>query len=105
MPYPVKGLLEVYEDMAEIIPCAEAEFQTLKSHNILCAEAELRNLKSWYIPSTEAELRHRVRPKNIPSAEAELKVTAYSLCGSRTVERQVREHAMCGSGTSSHRLF
>ena len=43
-----------------IIPCAEAELQTLKSHNILCAEAELRNLKSQYIPSAEAELWLRV---------------------------------------------
>ena len=25
-----------------IISCAEAEFQTLKSHNFLCAEAELK---------------------------------------------------------------
>ena len=47
-------------ELPSIIPCAEAEFQTLKSHNILCAEAELRNLKSQYIPSAEAELRHRV---------------------------------------------
>ena len=47
-------------ELLSIIPCAEAEFQTLNSHNILCAEAELRNLKSRYIPSAEAELRHRV---------------------------------------------
>ena len=32
-------------ELPSIIPCAEAEFQTLKSHNILCAEAELLNLK------------------------------------------------------------
>ena len=47
-------------ELPSIIPCAEAELQTLKSHNILCAEAELRNLKSQYIPSAETELRHRV---------------------------------------------
>ena len=47
-------------ELPSIIPCAEAEWQTLKSQNILCAEAELRNLKSQYIPSREAELRHRV---------------------------------------------
>ena len=47
-------------ELPSIIPCAEAELQTLKSHNILCAEAELRNLKSQYIPSVEAELRQRV---------------------------------------------
>ena len=34
--------------LPSIIPCAEAECQTLISHNILCAEAELRNLKSQY---------------------------------------------------------
>ena len=27
--------------LPSIIPCAEAELQTLKSHNILCVEAEL----------------------------------------------------------------
>ena len=27
-------------EFPSIIPCAEAEFQTLKSHNILCAEAD-----------------------------------------------------------------
>ena len=47
-------------ELPSIIPCAEAEFQTLKSHNFLCAEAELWKLKSQYIPSAEAELRHRV---------------------------------------------
>ena len=31
-------------ELPSIIPCAEAEFQTLKSHNILCAEAVPRNL-------------------------------------------------------------
>ena len=46
-------------EFPSIIPCAEVDFQTLKSHNILCAEAELRNLKSQYIPNAEAELRHR----------------------------------------------
>ena len=46
-------------ELPSIIPCAEAGFQTLKSHNILCAEAELRNLKSQSIPSAEAELQHR----------------------------------------------
>ena len=46
-----------------------------------------------------------LKTKNIPCAEAELKVTAYSLCGSGTVELQVTEHAMWGSGTSSHRIF
>ena len=46
-------------ELPSIIPCAEVEFQVLKSYNILCAEAELRNLKSQYIPSAEAELRHR----------------------------------------------
>ena len=34
--------------LPNIIPCAEAECQTLNSHNILCAKAELRNLKSQY---------------------------------------------------------
>ena len=29
-------------ELPSIIPCAEAELQTLKSHNILCAEAELK---------------------------------------------------------------
>ena len=47
-------------ELPSITPCAEAELQPLKSHNILCAEAELWNLKSQYIPSAEAELRHRV---------------------------------------------
>ena len=46
-------------ELPSIIPYAETEFHTLKSHNILCAEAELRNLKSQSIPSTEAELQHR----------------------------------------------
>ena len=50
----------VEAELPSIIPCEEAELQTLKSHNRLCAEAELRNLKSQYIPSAEAELRHRV---------------------------------------------
>ena len=45
-------------ELQSIIPCAEAELQTLKSHNILCAE--LRNLESQYIPNAEGELRHRV---------------------------------------------
>ena len=31
-------------ELPNIIPCAEAELQSLKSHNILCAEVELRNL-------------------------------------------------------------
>ena len=31
--------------LPSIICCAEAECQTLNSHNILCAEADLRNLK------------------------------------------------------------
>ena len=46
-------------ELPSIIPCAEAELQTLK---IICAEAELRNLKSQYIPlsSAEVELWHRV---------------------------------------------
>ena len=35
-------------ELPSIIPCAEAECQTVKLHNILCAEAELRNLKSQY---------------------------------------------------------
>ena len=47
-------------EFPNIIPCAEADLKTLKSHNILCAETELRHLKSQYIPSAEAELRHRV---------------------------------------------
>ena len=47
-------------ELPSIIPCAEAELQTLKSHNIQCAEEELRNLKSQYIPSAEADLRHSV---------------------------------------------
>ena len=34
--------------LPNFIPCAEAECQILKSHNILSAEAELRNLKSQY---------------------------------------------------------
>ena len=66
-----------------IIPCAEAELQNLKSHNILCAEAVVRNLKYQYIPSTKAELWHRrqrifrVRKQNlksqhIPYVETEL---------------------------------
>ena len=46
-------------ELPSIIPCAEAEFKTLKSHNILCAEAGLWSLKYQYIPSAEAELRHR----------------------------------------------
>ena len=29
--------------LPSFIPCAEAEYQILKSHNILCAEAELQN--------------------------------------------------------------
>ena len=32
-------------ELPSIIHCAEAELQTLKSHNILYAEAKLRNLK------------------------------------------------------------
>ena len=61
-------------ELPSIIPCAEAEFQTLKSHNILCAEAELRNLKSQYIPSAEAELcTAKLKTKNIPCAETELR--------------------------------
>ena len=48
------------KELPSIIPCAETELQTLKSHNIQCAEEELRNLKFQYIPSAEAELRHRV---------------------------------------------
>ena len=47
-------------ELPSIIPCSEAELQTLKSHNILCAEAELRNFKSQYITSAEAEQRHCV---------------------------------------------
>ena len=46
-------------ELPSIIPCAEADFQTLKSHTILCAEAEQRNLKSLSIPSAKVELRHR----------------------------------------------
>ena len=45
--------------LRSIISLAEAELQTLKSHNILCAEAELRNLKWQSIPTAEADLRHR----------------------------------------------
>ena len=48
------------------------------------------------------------KTKNIPCAESELwnlKVTAYSLCGSGTVELQVIEYSVCGSGTSSHIIF
>ena len=73
--------------LPSITSCAEAEFQTLKSHNILCARAELRNLKSQYITSAEAVLRHRVtiirqrifrvrkqnlKSQHIPYVEAEL---------------------------------
>ena len=47
-------------ELPSIIPCAEAELQTLKSYNSLCTEAELRNINSQYIPSAEVELRHRV---------------------------------------------
>ena len=35
-------------ELPSIIRCTEAEYQSLKSHNILCAEAELRNIKSQY---------------------------------------------------------
>ena len=38
-------------ELPRIIPYAEAELQTLKSHNILCAEEKLRNLKSQSIPT------------------------------------------------------
>ena len=55
--YVLRG--SVTTELQSIITCAEAEFQILKSHNILCAEAELQNLKSLSIPSAEAELRHR----------------------------------------------
>ena len=50
----------VTTEFPSIISCpeAEAEFQTLKWHNILSAEVELRNLKSQSIPSEEVELRH-----------------------------------------------
>ena len=95
-------------ELPSIIPCAEAELQTLKSHSILCAEAELRNLKSQYIPNAEVELRHNLRQRifcvqkqnlksqhipyveaelwnyksqNILCTEAELQVTEYSRCG------------------------
>ena len=47
-------------ELPSIIPCAEAELQTLKSHKILCAKEELRKLKSQNFRSAEAELRHRV---------------------------------------------
>ena len=33
--------------LPSIIPCAEAECQTLNSHNILCAEAELKVSVQW----------------------------------------------------------
>ena len=62
-------------ELPSISPCAEAELQTLNSHNILCAEEELRTLKSQYIPSAEAELRHRVTKD---------KEYLYSVCGNRT---------------------
>ena len=93
-----------------IIPCAEAEFQTLKSHNILCAEAELRNLKSQYSPSAEVEMRN-FKTKNIQCAEAELRnlksqhipyVEAKLRCfKSQSIlcaeaELQVTEYSACG---------
>ena len=97
-------------DLPSIIPCAEAEFQTLKSHNILCAkkelksrspilvrrrncstaelktenipcaETKLRNSKSQHIPYVEAELWN-FKSQNIPCVEAELQDTDYSRCG------------------------
>ena len=54
-----------------IIPYAEAESQTLNTHNILCAEAELRNLETQYSGD---------RTKNTEELKVHMKCTPFVGC-------------------------